>query len=80
MGLASGLPAYKDDLATTFLSLYEYVSRQMVQPTLEGLASASQVLRTLNEGFLKARDEAVSMELQNKIRPLSQDHLVCVKA
>ena len=52
----------------------------MVQASLESIASAAQVLRTLYEGFRKVRDEAASLELQNKIRPLSQDHLVCVKA
>ncbi len=80
MGLAAALPAYNNDLAATFLRLYEYVSRQMVQPTAEGLASAAQVLRTLQEGFLQVRDQAVSLEVQHKILPLSHEHLICVNA
>jgi flagellar biosynthetic protein FliS len=80
MGLAAGLPAYNDELATTFLRLYEYVSRQLVLAHTEGIASAAQVLRTLYEGFLKVRDEASSLELQHKIPPLGHDQLLSVRA
>ena len=79
MGLASGLPAHKDELAVTFLRLYEYASSQRVQATPQSIDAAADVLRKLYDSFLKVRDQAVSMELQYKIRPLSHDHLVCVK-
>jgi flagellin-specific chaperone FliS len=80
MGLAAGLPAHKDESATGFLRVYEYASRQMVQGDDESIAAAAQVLRTVYESFLKVRDEAVSLELQHKIRPLSSEHLVSVRA
>jgi flagellin-specific chaperone FliS len=80
MGLAAGLPAHGDESAVTFLRLYEYASRQMVESTLESIAAAADALRPLYEAFLKVRDEAASLELRHEIPPLSHERLVFVKA
>ena len=79
MGLASGLPAYSSESAATFLRLYEYASYEIIQASPSSIAAAGKVLRTLYDAFLKVREEAVSLELQRKIRPLTDDHIVSVK-
>jgi flagellin-specific chaperone FliS len=80
VGMASGLPAYKDDIALNFLRLYEFVAHQMTLGTLASVDAASGVLRTLLTGFEKVRDQAASLESQGKIPPLGSDHLVSFSA
>jgi flagellin-specific chaperone FliS len=80
VGIASGLPAYKDEAAVNFLRLYEFVAHQMVLGTLESVDAAARVLGTLLKGFEKVREQAVSLELQGKIPPLDKGHLLSLTA
>ena len=80
VGMASGLPAYKDEAALNFLRLYEFVAYQLAQGTVAGVDAAAPVLRTLLTGFEKVREQAATMELQGKIPPLGRDHLVSLTA
>ena len=80
MALSSNLPAFKDETAINFLRLYEFVSYQMVQGKIENVDAADKVLRTLLKGFETVRPEAVALELQGKIPPLSRDRMVSVTA
>jgi flagellin-specific chaperone FliS len=80
VGMASGLPAYKDEIALNFLRLYEFVAHQMTLGTLASVDAAAGVLRTLLTGFEKVREQAATLESQGKIPPLGQDHLVSFTA
>jgi flagellin-specific chaperone FliS len=80
IGMASGLPAYKDESALNFLRLYEFVAHQLTLGTVASLDAASSVLRTLLTGFEKVRDQAAALESQGKIPPLGSDHLVSFTA
>jgi flagellin-specific chaperone FliS len=80
MGLASGLPAERDEVALNFLRLYEFVSYQLVQGTPESIDAATGVLRTLMERFMAVREQAIALELQGKIPPLDRDPLLSVTA
>ena len=80
VGMASGLPAYKDEAALNFLRLYEFVAYQMTLGTVESVDAASQVLRTLLTGFEKVREQAAALELLGEIPPLDRDHLLSLIA
>jgi flagellin-specific chaperone FliS len=80
MGMAAGLPAYKDEAALNFLRLYEFVAYQMVQGTLASVDAAARVLQTLLKGFETVREQAVSLELQGKIPPLEGDRIISLTA
>ncbi len=80
VGMASGLPAYKDETALNFMRLYEFVAHQMTLGTLASVDAAAGVLRTLLAGFEKVRDQAAALEAQGMIPALGRDHLVSLKA
>jgi flagellar protein FliS len=80
VGMASGLPAFKDETAVNFLRLYEFVAYQLAQCTSESVAAAANVLRTLLKGFEAVREQAASMEMQGKIPSLDRDRLLSVTA
>ena len=80
VGMASGLPAYKDETALNFMRLYEFVAHQMTLGTLASVDAATGVLRTLLTGFEKVRDQAAALEAQGKIPALGKDHLVSFNA
>src|SRR5437016_3134240 len=44
MGLASGIPANPDEPGRNFLRLYEFVSHQLTQSTVDSIAAAATVL------------------------------------
>jgi flagellin-specific chaperone FliS len=72
MALAAELPAHKDEAATNFLRLYEFVAHQLGQRQLANIDAAAKVLRTLLEGFEAVQDQARALEGQGAIPPLEQ--------
>jgi flagellar protein FliS len=80
VAIASGLPAHKDEAATNFLRLYEFVAHQMALGTLDSVDAAARVLSTLLKGFENVREQALSLESQGAIPPLDRDHMVSVTA
>jgi flagellin-specific chaperone FliS len=80
VGLAAGLPAYKDEAAVNFLRLYEFVAHQMTLGTSESIDAAANVLRALLKGFETVREQALALEQQGKIPALERDQLVSLTA
>src|SRR5262249_14917257 len=79
MALASGIPANPDEPGKNFLRLYEFVSHQLTQNTIDAVADAAKVLRSLQSGFENAREKALDLEQQGKIPPLGADRLISIK-
>ncbi len=79
-GMASELPAYRDEASLNFLRLYEFVVHQMKLGTIESVDAAVRVLTPLLKGFEAVREEALELERRGSIPPLDQSRLVSVKA
>ena len=71
-GLVCAIQGNADELSVNFLRLYDFVTRQLRQATLSGLAAAKRVLQTLREGFEASRPEAVRLEREGIIPPLER--------
>jgi flagellin-specific chaperone FliS len=68
MVLANGVRAGAgNDYGVNMLRLYEYVVRQLTEPTQERVAEAKKVLTTLRQGFEAIRTEANTLERTGKI-------------
>ena len=80
VGIASGLPACRDETTINFLRLYEFVAHQLAVRTPDSVAAAMQVLGTLRKGFEKVRTQALSLEAEGKIPPLDRDRLLSLTA
>ncbi len=79
-GMASELPAYKDQLSINFLRLYEFVAHQMSVGTIDSVDAAVRVLTPLMQAFESVREQAAALERQGKIPPLEQSRLVSLNA
>jgi flagellin-specific chaperone FliS len=77
-GLASELPAYRDETAINFLRLYEFVAHQMRLGTIASVDASVKVLTPLLKGFEAVREQAVALEMQGKIPPLDQSRFVSI--
>ena len=74
--LASGYTGATDEAGLNFLRLYEFVAYCLSDPSTKHLDSAERVLRTLSEGFVAAREEALELEATGQIPPLSKERQV----
>jgi flagellin-specific chaperone FliS len=68
--LASAFDARAGELAVNLLRLYGFVAQCLKAGTETEIKAALDVLRTLQEGFVEIRPEAVQLERAGKIPPL----------
>lgn len=80
MALAAGIPLDGTEVERNLLRLYEFVSYQTTQATLDGVEGATKVLRSLARGFERARQQALDLEYQGTIPPLGSECLVSMTA
>jgi flagellin-specific chaperone FliS len=76
--LSAELPAYRDEAATNFMRLYEFVAHQMTLESIEAIDASLKVLRPLLEGFESVREQALTMERTGQIAALDQVHQISV--
>lgn len=79
--LASGVRAGDgNELGVNMLRLYDFVVRQLTEPTLERVQSARKILANLRTGFEAIRDEANSLERSGKLASGDYLHLMNARA
>jgi flagellin-specific chaperone FliS len=64
------------DLNMTVLRLYEFAVRNLQKPSLEGIDTAREALRTLRNGFERIRCEANELEHTGQIPALDRLQMV----
>ena len=75
--LASGVRVeVNPDANTNMLRLYEYVTTELTHASVEGIANARKILRTLREGFEAVRAEANELERAGKVPSIDQLQMV----
>lgn len=76
--LAAGFTGMTDEVSLNFLRLYEFASHSIAKGEIADIDAAQKALRPLLEGFEAAREQAVALEAQGTIPPLSQEHTLQV--
>jgi flagellar secretion chaperone FliS len=72
--LAGGVRAGAgNEQGVNMLRLYEFVVRELSEPSFEKIESARQILKTLRQGFEAIRSEAIALERSGRLP--SGDHL-----
>ncbi len=73
MALASGVnPEVNPEAGVDMLRLYEFVTNELRQPRVEGIANARKIFRTLREGFEAVQAEANELERTGKVPSINQ--------
>ncbi|MBP3956830.1 flagellar protein FliS [Gemmata sp. G18] len=81
MALADGVRVeVNPEVNTNILRLYEFAVTTLSKPTVESVASARKILRTLREGFEAVRVEANELERAGKVAAMQSGQLVAATA
>ena len=65
---------------TNMLRLYEFVAHELARASVEAIANARKVLRTLREGFEAIRTEANELERSGRLPSADQVQMVLATA
>jgi flagellin-specific chaperone FliS len=79
-GLASAAEGREDEVALSLRRLYKFVANCLADPTETNLKTGLSLLRTLHEGFLAVRSQALDLERRGEIPPISLKGLLQVSA
>jgi flagellin-specific chaperone FliS len=69
-GLASAAEGREDEVAVSLRRLYRFIANCLADPTESNLKAGLNLLRTLHEGFLTVRPQALELERRGEIPPI----------